>query len=77
MIKRLTTIAAATAVGAALSVIGATAAHAATLQGLYPSAASCAAAGAAGRPLWGPEWWCSPIQVGNITDYGLYIFPEG
>lgn len=77
MIKRLATIAATAAAGVALSVIGATAAHAATLQGVYPSADSCAAAGEAGRSLWGPEWWCSPIQVGNTTDYGLYIFPEG
>lgn len=77
MLKRLATLVAATAAAAALSVIGATAAHATTLWGVYPTEAACGAAGVAGQSLWGPEWWCSPIQSGNATYYGLYIFPEG
>lgn len=76
MIKRLATFAASAAVGVALTVVGTTAAHASTLQGVYPTEEACGAAGEAGQSLWGPEWWCSPIQDGNITYYGLYIFPD-
>ena len=70
MFKRLTVLAATAAVGIAISAVNATAAHAYT-YGLYASLADCNAAGVAGQQngLWGPAWWCTPIQVGSITDY--------
>lgn len=70
MFKRLTVLAATAAVGITIAGVNATAAHA-YIYGIYPSLAACDAAGVAGQQngLWGPAWWCSPIQVGSITDY--------
>lgn len=74
MRKRVAMLAAAVAAAVVVPVVGASAAQADSIEGVYPTYTGCMAAGAAGYQLWGPVYWCTPDNyVPGQTYYFLVV----